>query len=383
MKRERPISFYYATVAPLSEAALEAGREYLEAYGRDGSPEILFEYERRRCVIEGIAHEAATLLHCDPSEITFIPNTTYGINVASHALPLGPGDEIVVQTNEYKSNFWPWIEKRERDGCVVREIAARDNAQGFEDLCAAIGPATKAVAVSWIQYYDGFVSDLDRLSRLCREYGAYLVVDAVQGLGVRELDLAKTRIDILAAGGQKYLCAGPGGGILYVNRETMPSLRDTFVGIRSIDSDAHGAYLLKPGADRFLTGTVDMQAAVQLHAALRETNETAITAIESRNHWLLHEFKAALEINGIPYINHGERQGNIISLTVPDPKGLVDFLAEDRIYIKQIADVARLSFHHTSTLADFEELVERINLFLVGAPVNAIPAEAVADRRTG
>jgi cysteine desulfurase/selenocysteine lyase len=356
--RKKSINFYYATVAPLSEAAYAAGREYLEMYHELGSPEVLIEYERKRRTVEGVAEEAAKLLHCSPNEITFIPNTTYGLNVASTALPFEAGDEILVQQAEYRTNYWPWIRKREQDGCIVHEIHGTDNADSFEKLVAAITPRTKAVVVSWIQYYDGFVSDLARLSAACKKNSAFLVVDAVQGIGIRALDLQKTRIDILASGGQKYLCAGPGTGFLYINKETMPLLRDTFVGIRSMNPGPSGEYRLKDGAERFQTGTIDMQAAVQLHASLREVNEIGIETIEKENIALLRTFKKILKENDIPFIDHGDRQGNILSLMVDDPAGLVKSLSADRIYIKQINDVARISFHHTSRVEDFEELIK-------------------------
>ncbi len=376
--RKKSIPFYYATVAPLSDAAYAAGHEYLEMYREIGSPEILFEYEHRRRTVENVAAEGAKLLNCGVDEITFIPNTTYGINVASHALPLKEGDEIIVQTSEYKSNYWPWIKKKECDGCVVREIEARDNAEGFENLLAAINPRTKIVAVSWIQYYDGYITDLERLSRACRENGALLVVDAVQGIGVRKLDLKKIHIDILAAGGQKYLCAGSGGGLLYINRTILPMLCDTFVGIRSIcPSSSANEYKLKASAERFQTGTIDMQAAVQLHAALKETNRVGIKAIESKNITLLTAFKKLLHDNHIPFIDHGKKQGNIISLTLPDPKNLVEFLAKDRIYIKCVNDVARISFNYTTSVSDFEELVAKIREYNITLP-HALVAPAHA-----
>jgi cysteine desulfurase / selenocysteine lyase len=362
--REKPISFYYATVAPLSETAYAAAHEYLEMYHANGSPEVLLEYERKRRTVEGVAEEAAKLLYCNPNEITFVPNTTYGLNIASNALPFEKGDEILVQNREYKTNYWPWIQKRECQGCAVREIGGKNSAESFEKIIAAITPKTKAVVISWIQYYDGYISDLNRLSAVCQKNSAFLVVDAVQGIGIRALDLQKTRIDILASGGQKYLCAGPGTGFLYINSEIMPLLRDTFIGIRSMNPGPTNQYKLKDNADRFQTGTIDMQAAVQLHAALKEVNDTGIECIERQNLSLLKEFKKILSANNIPFIDYGDQQGNIISLTVSDPSGLVKSLAADRIYIKQINDVARISFHHTSRLEDFEEFVEAAKEFL-------------------
>jgi selenocysteine lyase/cysteine desulfurase len=88
----------------------------------------------------------------------------------------------------------------------------------------------KAVAVSWVQFSNGYRTDLAALGRACRERGIYLVVDAIQGLGALTLDVHECEIDILACGGQKWLLSPWGTGFVYVREELTRRLEPGVVG---------------------------------------------------------------------------------------------------------------------------------------------------------
>jgi cysteine desulfurase/selenocysteine lyase len=210
----------YTTVAPMCEASYLAVKQYLDEFYTIGPPEVLYKYDP---MFEDLANEAAKLLNCDPSEIAYIKNTTEGIHIASEALPLGKGDEVLVLANEYPANLLPWLKKK-KDGVSVRLVGGRDNAKAFKELVASISPSTKAIAISSSQSYDGYMFDLPMLSKLCQEKNIFLILDAVQSVGVRKIDLQKTPVDFLLCGGQKYLRAGMGIGFMYVNKRTIPKL---------------------------------------------------------------------------------------------------------------------------------------------------------------
>lgn len=351
------IFFNYATVSPMNEAAYKAVHEFLDEFYTVGPPEVLYKYDPKA---DELATEAAKLLNCDPDEITYIKNTTEGVFIASEALPLEKGDEMLVLGNEYPANLLPWL-KKQKDGIDVKVIKGKDSEKAFNELLAAIGPQTKVVAISTTQYYDGYMLDLDKLSRTCREHGSYLVVDAVQTVGIRKLDLQKTPVDILVCGGQKYLRAGTGIGLMYVNKKIMPELRDIKVGIRSMQSFDEDSYVLKDSAARFQDGTQNLPGIVAMLAALRYINETGIEVIEAKNLQLLADIKAVLAKYEIPYIDHGDHQGNIVAMKVSDPKALFLYLKERSAYIKPIHDIARISFIHESRIEDVEALVDLIH----------------------
>jgi selenocysteine lyase/cysteine desulfurase len=65
----------------------------------------------------------------------------------------------------------------------------------------------RALTVSWVQFGNGHAADLAALGAACRARGKFFVVDAIQGLGARPLDVRACHVDVLACGAQKWLLA--------------------------------------------------------------------------------------------------------------------------------------------------------------------------------
>jgi cysteine desulfurase / selenocysteine lyase len=352
--------FSYATVAPMCDASYEAVKKYLDDFYQIGPPEVLAIYDP---MYKDLSQEAAHLLNCGPEEIVYIKNTSEGVIIASEALPLDKGDEVLVMGNEYPANLLPWLKKR-RNGVDVKVISGRDNVKAFRELVDSIGPRTKAIAISSTQCYDGFTADLALLSRLCQDNDIFLVVDAVQTVGIRKIDLQKTPVDFLICGGQKYLQSGPGIGMMYVSNRVIPHLRDTKVGIRSMQRFNESDYVLRENAERFLDGTHNLAGIVAMIAALKRINKIGIEEIERRNLALLEQIKGCFKRHDIPFIDHGTQQGNIVALTVADPTGLMEYLKTQGAYIKTMKDVVRVSFVHETRMDDVEVLATLIRQWL-------------------
>jgi cysteine desulfurase/selenocysteine lyase len=362
MPKYRKVFFSYATVAPMSELAYKASRQFLDEFYMIGPPEVIYKYDP---LIDELAVEAARLLNCQPEDVTYTKNTTEGITIASEALPLNPGDEVLILGNEYPANILPWLKKRQ-EGVTITVIDGTNSKLAYEKLLTAASSVTKVISISSCQYYDGFILDLARLSRFCRERNIFLVLDAVQTVGIRQIDLQKTPVDFLLCGGQKYLQAGMGIGFMYVNPDVLPVLRDTKVGIRSMMRFDDQSYTLKNSAARFQDGTQNLAGIVALHAALKRVNTLGIKNIEKQNLAYLKFVKATLKSHGIPFIDHGTHQGNIVSMRVPDPAAMTDYLKTRSVYIKPIKDVARLSFIHESRAEDIETLAKFTRQWLDG-----------------
>lgn len=123
------------------------------------------------------------------------------------------------------------------------------------------------------------------------------------------------------------------------------------------------SYELKDGAERFEDGTQNLLGIVALHAAIKQINAIGVPVIEEKSLALLTTFKMLLRTHGIPFIDH-KRQSNIISLRIDHAEEFCTYLRESNIVIKPIKDVARISFVHTSTLADFTVLVAQTREWL-------------------
>ena len=160
----------------------------------------------------------ARLLGAPASSIAFVKNTTEGLNIASHALELEPGDNIVITDMEHRANLWVWDHWREK-GCEIRCVQNRDGRLPVEAFMEKIDEKTKVVATAWVTYRNGYRVDLKSLGTICRERGARLVVDAVQGAGLINIPLPELNADFISIGGHKHLLGLTGTGVLYMRPE--------------------------------------------------------------------------------------------------------------------------------------------------------------------
>ena len=182
---------------------------------------------------------AARLIGARPETIGLAVNTSFGINLAAFALPLRAGDVVLTPDLEFPANVYPWMALAERRGVIYRRVPARDGLVDEDALLRELeDAAVKAVAISWVGFANGYRVDLETIGRACRARGAYLVVDAIQGLGPCTLDVRACPVDILACGAQKWLLSPWGSGFVYVREELVRVLEPNVVSWMAVqDSD--------------------------------------------------------------------------------------------------------------------------------------------------
>ena len=201
---------------PLS-AAKEAADLTLRRNRPRGFSESEFRIVQHRC-----RNALARLLRVDAHEIALGPNTSYGVSLAAAAVASGPPGTIVVSPGEFPANVLPW-KALERRGFVVQLVPTDDSGCPREDLIRAAldGPDVRALALSAVQFATGYRADLRGLGVACKERDILFCVDAIQALGAVELFPREAHVDVLAAGGQKWLCSAWGTGFTYIARELL------------------------------------------------------------------------------------------------------------------------------------------------------------------
>jgi selenocysteine lyase/cysteine desulfurase len=135
------------------------------------------------------------------------------------------GDVVLTPDSEFPANVYPWMQLARRRGIVYKRLPLCNGAVDGQALRRELeDSAVKAVSVSWVGFASGYTVDLEAIGRACRAGGAYFVVDAIQGLGPRTLDVRACHIDVLACGAQKWLLSPWGTGFVYVRRELISEL---------------------------------------------------------------------------------------------------------------------------------------------------------------
>lgn len=227
---------------------------------------------------------AARLVGAEPGEIALGWNASYGINVAALSLPVEPGSTVVVSAREFPANVYPWMGRPD----TRLEIVPTD-ARGRPDeerLLERLGRGDVSIfALSSVQFSTGYRADLEKLGAFCRERGIFFVVDAIQSLGQLPLDVRAAHVDVLAAGGHKWLCSPFGTGFAYVRRELIPRMEPRWIGwtgmeaCGSLESLVDYAWSPRKDARRFEGGTLPFDGFAGFTEALGLLMEVGVDRI--------------------------------------------------------------------------------------------------------
>jgi cysteine desulfurase / selenocysteine lyase len=337
---------------------------------------------------------AARLIHAQEDEIALVESTTQGLTVAANSIPLEPGDRVLISDLEFLEVAVPWVQKKggqqpERNGGI--EIDVVPNCSGevrVADFAERLTPRTRVIAVSTVQWTNGYRVDLPALSRLCQERDVWLVVDAIQQLGAIPLDVCQTPVDILACGGHKWLNAPFGCGFLYVKREAQPDLRLPLAGYLGIEDPpgGWGEYFQDPGAApvkdysfaktarRFETGgTSNYPGAVGLAASLKLIHELGPDRIAEHIYQLTDQLLAGLDRLPVTVVTPRARENRsgIVTFSVgsaADNVKVMQRLLEKKIlvsvrYTSNVGGI-RVSCHFYNSAEDIETLLRQLQRLL-------------------
>ena len=304
----------------------------------------------------------AQLIGASPAEIALSVNTSYGINVAALALPLGPGDVVVVPDGEFPANMYPWLDLAPRRGASVRVIPKRRGLPDEAGVLAALDdPAVKIVSVSWVGFATGYRMDLAALGRRCRERGVHLVVDAIQGLGPLTLDVKDAQPAVLACGAQKWLLSPWGAGFTYVRRDLIPALDPPFGSWMAVKGSDDFRKLLdydltwRDDARRFEFITVPFQDFAGMNASLELLQELGPAAVEAHVAALAGDLVAwAQERDDMRLVTPADRarRAGIVCVAPPDPEATSQRLKAAGIAHSQREGAMRFAIHAFTTRDD-------------------------------
>jgi selenocysteine lyase/cysteine desulfurase len=183
---------------------------------------------------EQVRARMARFIGAAPEEVAFTPSTSFGFHLIARFLKARGVEEVLTLESEFPSTTLPLL----HDGLVLRGVRARpDGRFTLDDVAAALTPRTGAVAVSVVQFSSGFRVDLSGLSRLCRDRGLVLCLNAAQGLGQVPVDVHALGASFLAATSHKWLMGGYGVGVLYVAKDWLESMDPPLGGWLSVPPD--------------------------------------------------------------------------------------------------------------------------------------------------
>jgi selenocysteine lyase/cysteine desulfurase len=254
IRREFPALQRYVYLATnglglLPRRAAAAARKLLAQLMREG---IVYEIFRARERVAEVRRQIAAFLGAPPEQLAFSRNTTEGILWFAHSFPWQPGDEVLAVQGSYPAAVLPFLARR-CEGVRVRFVRERQRRLLPEDVAAAWGPTTRALALSWVQFHSGFRADLKRIVQVVRQRGGVVVCDAVQGLGLLPFSASEAGADLVSAGAQKWLLGPPGIGVVLLAPRLLSLLHPHHVGCGSLQLEHDPEDPAAPYDERYVT----------------------------------------------------------------------------------------------------------------------------------
>jgi selenocysteine lyase/cysteine desulfurase len=358
---DQTVYLNHASVGPLPERT----RRALDEFNRQRAMPFQLPDRDLFAVLAESRRLVAELLSVTPEEIALTVNTGFGLGVVARALPLRPGDVVLLSDREFPANVYPWLRLREL-GIEVELVPT--TAAGWPDEARLLerlaDPRVRVLAVSLVQFSNGYRVDLAALSAATRRTGAYLVVDAIQAVGQIPLDLGRTQVDVLACGGQKWLLSPWGSGFVYVRRELISRLSPPVTGWMAFEGTDDFTRLttysetLRADARRFELITLPYQDFAGFNASLGLVREMGIERIQAHLRRLHEPVLAWAEGSGARIVSpRGERGSGILCLAPGDVGAAFRRLKAARIICSLREGAIRLSPHGYNTLEEMERVV--------------------------
>ncbi|WP_028477675.1 aminotransferase class V-fold PLP-dependent enzyme [Nocardia sp. CNY236] len=289
-----------------------------------------------------------TLIGTDPSTIALSDSASRSWSDFFYAVPLTPGDRILISEADYASNAVAALQRARATGATVEKIPSDNNGQiDLDAFAAQVDERVKLVSVLHVPTNGGLVNPVAEATRIAHGVGALVLLDACQSAGQLPVNVVELGVDALSATGRKWLRGPRGTGFLYLRADLARSMEPARLDLHSAEWTGPWDYRLAPDARRFEFWESDIAGRLGLGAAVRYLldlgPDNVYAAIAARAEYLR---RALPEIPGVTVRDLGVLRSGIVSFTV---EGIDAVDVRDRL-LKH--DITVTVSHARSTLLD-------------------------------
>lgn len=357
---EKFLYLNHAGVSPIPSRSAEAGMRLLHQFRDEGA----FRLRQWQEIAQEARGRFARMISASPEEIAFIKNTSEGLSFIAAGFPWKEGDNMVTANVEFPANVYPWMRLRSRN-VEVRLVAAREGRVRKDDLFAACDGKTRLIALSSVEFANGYRNDLPAIGEFCQKKGIFFCVDAIQSLGVLPVDVQSYGIDSLSADGHKWLLSPEGIGGFYINRDVMEMVEPVILGWHSVQNRfdfENYDFRLSPDARRFEPGSFNTVGLAAFNASLDLLLSIGMDRIWERVRRLTEGAIDAALRRGYEILSprHPEERSGIVTFRVPgaDPHALWKSLLARNVVCSPRAGGIRVSPHFYNTPEEIARFFE-------------------------
>lgn len=317
---------------------------------------------------------AAALLGLSADDVAICSCSSEAFNLATLALRLREGDEVVVTDLDFPASVTPFLQR----ACPaeVKVWRSRGGRLDGGDLAGLLSPRTRLVSLPLVSFYNGFRADVPATAAIVSRHAPALVaVDATQALGRIPLDTgALAGADLVVSSTHKWILGPHGGGIVGVP----PSRRDAWTvpaggwfNIRdAFGADRFATAESLTGAASFAVGMPNYPALYGIAAALEYVSGVGVDAIDRHAAPLVAACHGGLGRIGVEMLSPDDPAAlaGILAFRHPRAERIHAALHGQGIHVMHHAGRLRVAIHGYTTAADVETFLRALAHALDAGP---------------
>jgi selenocysteine lyase/cysteine desulfurase len=304
-----------AYIAPAPRAVVAASHAYIE--GKSARP---MQLNVLMAANDAVRAQFARIVNATPDEIGLLYSTGDGENVIANGIGLKAGDNVVVDDLHYNTEFVLYRALEVSRGIELRIVKNRDGAVAASDFEPHVDKRTRIVSVAWVSHLNGFRHDMRPIADLAHAHGALFYADAVQAVGMIDLDVRASGVDALCCGSYKWLMAEFGVAPFFVSRDIIDRIQSDRIGEFSVarsEPDHH--YQLLKTARKFEGTSRAFGAVSQLQASLSYLEKVGIARIEEHTVRLARQLYEGLTKQGHSVFTPPGNRSSIVTFNCNKP----------------------------------------------------------------
>lgn len=350
------------SLGALSRQSRQAVNEFLDLWAAKGASAW---YELWMGEIEELRERVARLFGCGTHEIALMPNVSSGLSAIASAFDYTERNRVVCAELDFPTVPYQW-HARARDGVEV-VLAGSPDGIGIPESTydSLLDDHTAFLALSHVFFTTGWTNNLRELADKAHDTGALFLVDAYQSAGIFPLPVKELGVDILLAGGLKWLLGGPGIAYMYVSEALHKRLDPRATGWFAVENQFEfdpAGRSLRGDARRMEAGTPSPAAVYAARAGIDLVLEHGVELLGSRTRAMVRLLRVMAAERGIDVFmpEDPERWSGIVILRDSDPWATAAALAEKGIIVDARPTGVRVSPYAYNTPEDLEAMLDTI-----------------------
>lgn len=318
---------------------------------------------------------AKLILVKDSKRIVIIPSVSYGLANVVRNIKVNKSDSIVVASEQFPSNYYPWQSLQNETGVNLKVIAPpqelSDRGKKWnERILDAIDSTTRLVAIGHVHWADGTLFDLIQIRKRTHEVKALLIIDGTQSIGALTFNVQTIQPDALICAGYKWLMGPYSIGLAYygdyfdhgnpIEENWINRLHsEDFAGLVNYQQNYH------PGALRYEVGEhSNFILAPMMLAALQQINAWKPTQIQDYCKKIQSKATEQIREKGFWMDDENSRGHHLFGIRIPkrmDIKSVKKKIQSNGISVSYRGDAIRVSPHVYNSEGDLLKLARLLS----------------------